>query len=142
MAGIQFVLFCLVAIGLGVSAFQGRCDVHDEVEVATNVCTLEDKEVDKVDGVCPMREMLIYKPLACNDIEMDLCMGLTHGIGEKCATIKGQYCVNTAEVAQCEDCAPLAHFGGFEDDKKCQTTVANCHDETVKSPTKQTCFVF
>ena len=139
MAGIQFVLFCLVAIGLGVSAFQGRCDVHDEVEVATNVCTLEDKEVDKVDGVCPTRKMLKYTgPPVCNDIEIKL----HHLHGDVKVTTKGQYCVNTAEVAQCEDCAPLAHFGGFEDDKKCQTTVANCHDETVKSPTKQTCFVF
>ena len=144
MAGKEFLLFCLVAIGSGVSAFLGECDVHEEAEVKINVCTLEDKEVHKVDGVCPMREMLRTKPTVCNNIEMSLCNegGDEGGHHMRCDSIKGQYCVATAEVVPCETCPPLSHFGGFEDAEKCQTTVANCHDEEVKSPAKQTCFVF
>ena len=138
-------MFCLLAIGLGVSECflnSAECDVHDEVEVKINVCTLEDKEVQKVAGVCPMREMLRYKPTVCNDFEMRLCRKDGDDMGMRCDTIKGQYCVATAEVVPCEACPPLSHFGGFEDAEKCQTSVANCHDEAVKIPVKQTCFVF
>ena len=141
MVGTQILLFCLVAIGRGESPFPGRCIVHDQVEVEMNVCTLEDKKVDKVDGVCPVRKMLKKTgPLVCNDIEIKVYHVL--GDAKGYSTTNGHYCVKTYEVALCEDCSPLAHFSGIEGDEKCQTTVANCRNEKVKSPSRQTCFVF
>ena len=99
------------------------------------------ENVDTVDGVCPMRKMLKNTgPPVGNDIAIKVYH--VYGYANGYSTTKVQYCANTDEVALCEDCSPLTYFGGFENDEKCQTTLANCHDETVKSPSKQTCFFF
>ena len=130
MVGQKVVFTCLVSFAVCVSTVRGVCEVIETQNFDITKCTPDLKEVDKVDGLCPM-EMAMREAI-CKSVEIEYCHSLPNGDDPICHTITRDRCVTSHKV-------DIRYFPTRDDDDTCLAMVADCEQETVPKSKKEKC---
>ena len=136
MARKQVVFLCLVTVGL-VASLYDDCDVVAEQNIAIQTCTTANQTVSKVNGYCPMSDIVIEVPV-CEDVEIKVCPQVVErDLEAHCTSFTTQHCVKSYEKHSFDGVASRRR--GVEEGNTCVVERATCEDVEVEVPKEVEC---
>ena len=135
MARKQVVFLYLVTVGL-VASLYDDCDVVAEQNIAIQTCTTANQTVSKVNGYCPMSDIVIEVPV-CEDVEIKVCPQVVErDLEAHCTSFTTQHCVKSYEKHSFD---VEVRRRAVDDEDTCTIKKATCNGGGVVAPQNVIC---